>query len=814
MERGFSQSFLAFSSPFDLRSYRTTLVLCLVLLVFGTTGCLRQWMRSMAPEDALLLSYGRFGDLERLMESRVPQLSMATTANLWYRCQAYAELKKYNKLFPCLDQMERNIARGDAWFIFDYRVGRTNISYVPPLWRAQAYLELKDYEKAVTEAARAADTAEAAHAAWRAVHLLNFFPNSNLEWQIRLTKIRALGVQAISHFHLGHRDKAREYALAIEAFEIPIMGVAGVMLARDTELARVSMALGEFERAYKASEDNAFFEGFAMPVMDFLIGGEEGESALSTMVLPQKFFRYKSAYETKRVEEAKKGYDELLQHPGLKTFGELYWIVLLDRGRIAEGEGARPKAIDYYKQAIEIIEQQRSTVNTEASKIGFVGDKQQAYQTLVSALLAEKQEAEAFEYVERSKARALVDLLASKQDFAVASGQEQQVAQLLTNLQTAEAEAIVQDPSLPKEQTTLRSARGIQITGDLKRENPELASLVAVTTTRTAEIQALLKPDETLVEYYAEGDALVVFVLTKTHIGAVSLKSANLAADVSAFRQALEDPRSNAYQAWSRKLHDRLLAPVAQHLTTKSVLIVPHGALHYLPWAALCTEKDCLIDRAGLRLLPSASVMPFLKSRKADREANVLVFGNPDLGDPQYDLKFAQKEAEAIAKAFTQPKLLVRKEASKQALQIWGSQFTYLHFATHGKFDPDAPMKSGLLLAGEKPGADVLTLGDLYSLRLNADLVTLSACETGLGKLHNGDDVVGLTRGFLYAGSSSIVASLWQVDDLATSLLMTQFYANLKKMDKRDALRQAQLATKKQYPHPFYWAAFQLTGMP
>lgn len=98
-------------------------------------------------------------------------------------------------------------------------------------------------------------------------------------------------------------------------------------------------------------------------------------------------------------------------------------------------------------------------------------------------------------------------------------------------------------------------------------------------------------------------------------------------------------------------------------------------------------------------------------------------------------------------------------------------------------------------------------------MRLSADLVTLSACETGMGKVLSGDDVVGLTRGFLYAGANSIVASLWPVSDDETKFLMTSFYSNLKKMPKVEALRQAQLETKKKYPHPFFWSAFQLTGM-
>lgn len=106
----------------------------------------------------------------------------------------------------------------------------------------------------------------------------------------------------------------------------------------------------------------------------------------------------------------------------------------------------------------------------------------------------------------------------------------------------------------------------------------------------------------------------------------------------------------------------------------------------------------------------------------------------------------------------------------------------------------------------------MLTVDKLYTLRLDADLVTLSACETGLSKVANGDDLVGLTRGFLYAGSSSIVASLWKVDDAATAELMKNFYMQLEKTNKRDALRSAQLETKKQYPHPYFWASFQLMG--
>ena len=535
-----------------------------------------------------------------------------------------------------------------------------------------------------------------------------------------------------------------------------------------------------------------------------------GESTSLADELPLRFMTGKCALETGEIKEAKKVFDKLLDLPQTKEQGLFNWIVLYDRGRIAEAEGNLKEAIEFYKRAIEVIEQQRSTINTEASKIGFVGDKQQAYHRLVAALIAEGQPAKAFEYVERSKARALVDLLASKQNFVLPTVSTQQVASLVQELDKLDEERRV--PAASAEQSSLRSSRDLEVKAKLRTVAPELASLVTVGQVTTGDIQSLLQRDETLVEFYYQGDDLYAFVLSKDAVKAVKLNGANLLADIGQFRTSLEDRRTKRYAEPSQKLYDRLIKPIEPLITTRQLLIVSHGVLHYLPFSALRSGTEYLADRYSIRHLPSASVMQFLKDRQTAKSQSVLAFGNPDLGKPEYDLKFAQDEAVAIAKGFPQAKVLVRKDATKTALKTLGPQFPYLHFATHGKFDPDAPLNSGLLLAGDAQGDGFLSLGELYSLRLNADLVTLSACETGLGKISNGDDVVGLARGFLYAGSNAIVASLWEVDDAATSFLMTEFYANLKKTNKREALRQAQLATKSKYDHPFYWAAFQLTG--
>jgi CHAT domain-containing protein len=232
-----------------------------------------------------------------------------------------------------------------------------------------------------------------------------------------------------------------------------------------------------------------------------------------------------------------------------------------------------------------------------------------------------------------------------------------------------------------------------------------------------------------------------------------------------------------------------------------------------LPFSALYEKDSFLIDRYNIRVLPSASVMTFLKDRREGHAGNLLAFGNPDLGDPTYDLPGAQDEAIAITKDRPKSKLLLRKQATETAIKRFGDQFRYIHFATHGTFDAEKPLSSGLLLVGDSENDGMLTVNELYDLSLPADLVTLSACETALGKVANGDDVVGFTRGFLYAGVSSIVSSLWKVDDQATSILMQEFYKSLKETDKRSALRTAQLKVKDTYhAHPYYWAAFQITG--
>jgi len=364
--------------------------------------------------------------------------------------------------------------------------------------------------------------------------------------------------------------------------------------------------------------------------------------------------------------------------------------------------------------------------------------------------------------------------------------------------------------------------------------NTEVASLITVNPPDVAGLQKLLPLDETLIEYFGSADKLFAFLVTRSKVWGVRLEAKGLQEEIQTFRKHImltpneirglmvkktESRKASADSPFKNlnkvgeSLYKKLILPIESIITSKNLTIVPHGPLHYLPFNALHYKDSFLIDRYKIRVLPSASVMKFLKVPRTGQAGELIVFGNPDLGHQRYDLPFAEAEALTIAKEQPNSRVLIRKQASETAIKKFGDQFRRVHFATHGTFNPEIPLESRLLLSKDNENDGMLTVGELYDLSLNADLVTLSACETALGKVANGDDVVGFSRGFLYAGTNSIVSSLWKVDDKATSVLMQAFYRSLRSTDKRTALRNAQLKVKNKYrAHPFFWAAFQITG--
>ena len=781
-------------------------LLLIILFVFIAGGC----GFNMVRDEEKFQATGQYAELAKLGESKTAHSGKLPTTDLYPLCLSYSKLKNYSKLFPCIDKLEDNIRKGDdavdiardnpalrfagiisSPFLGGMKALKPNVTPYPNIWRAQAYIELGEYGRAIEEAQKGYDRIPAKLPA-------------QIETELKIYSLYAL---SLAYALNKDQDHAEQYLKKLENLPIPYVGSAGTAPEKQNAIAKVYIALKQYDKALEHLKDNW---GAFRSLTNVLIGASfEGQSVYIFTELPQKFMLNKCLYETGKIEEAKAGYDALLKLPQTQDNGEILWMILFDRGRISEAEGTLKDAITYYRQAIDIIEQQRSTINTEASKIGFVGDKQAVYRYLIAALFNDRQYSSALEYIERSKSRALVDMLATKKDFAVQTGNEQQVRELLAMTDKSEQEALVQDVRSKKDNT--RSLI-IKTKDQLQQQASELASLVSVTSMSVAEIQKLIPADETLIEYYYTDKDLYAFVLTSQGLSTIRLESGNVVDESKNFRKSLENVSSASSEMLSRQMFNKLMKPVEGSLHTRKLIIVPHGVLHYLPFYALHDGRDYVIERYSIRMLPSASIINYLQRQKVAKAGDILAFGNPDLGDAKYDLIYAQNEAIAVSKTRPRSKVFLRKEATETALKKYGAGFSYIHFATHGEFDADKPLNSALLLAVDAESDGKLTVDKLYSMKLDADLITLSACETGLSKIANGDDLVGLTRGFLYAGSSSIVASLWKVDDLATAQLMTRFYKEMERTDKREALRTAQLETKKKYPHPYYWASFQLTG--
>ena len=733
---------------------------------------------------------GRFDELEKLMEAEEAKHAL-NTRDRHALCFAYSKTKRYNKLLPCLDQLSENIRKGDRRTRL---FGLDDATPTVHIMRADALIEMAQYSAAGIEAQKGLDWLK---------------KNDSEDKDMEIHSLAALSLAATLG---GKRTEGEKFALELGKVNTSLL-YSDYANAKAMALGRVYMALGDYAKALDGINSDKSFK--LKSFLDNLFSGAllRGVNNWAWAELPRGFMVNKALLETGKIAEAKAGYDDLLKIPATMDNGDIYWLILNDRGRIAKSEGNADSSIDYFKKAIDVIEAQRANINTEANKIGFVGDKQNVYSQLIAVLFEAKRANEAYEYIERAKARALVDLLADKNDFAVPVEEAKNVAELLASYRAAGNDALAQAPiDMSNAHESKQRNMVVQKAGELGAAAPELASLVSVSTASVKQIQDRLMPNEVIVEYYFRGKDIYVMTLSSAGVHATMVDGAGLEDLVRVFRHKLQEVSEGVVKP-AQALYDKLLRPIESDLGNRDLLIVPHGFLHYVPFAALHDGTDYLIQSRALRYLPSASVLKYLKPSRTKIPDKILVLGNPDLGDPKMDLPNAEQEARMIAAMLPDNELLVRDKATKAAFKQFAPSFHYLHIASHGEFNADNAINSRLLLSKTGLEDGSLTVNELYGVRLDADLVTLSACETGLGKVLNGDDLVGLTRGFLYAGSSNVVASLWQVDDLATTELMKRFYTNLQdNIHKREALRQAQLDTRKEFPHPFFWAAFFLTG--
>jgi CHAT domain-containing protein len=363
---------------------------------------------------------------------------------------------------------------------------------------------------------------------------------------------------------------------------------------------------------------------------------------------------------------------------------------------------------------------------------------------------------------------------------------------------------------------------------ELQRRDHRYASLTPGEGVSLAEVRKYLDEDSLLLEYFAIGQQLVAFLISRKGLSVVtdfpfSIQEVERSLAVleltlkgvgSLAPEYVEEVLTPASREHLRWLYRALLVPLGDVISCYGKLIIaPHDALHYLPFHALYDGQRYLIETHQVQYVPAASILPFChrnQGQTSEVSADfgslkaALVMGYSDGGR----LPYVEGEVEAVAACVPRPHLFTEDEATLSRLREQAGECGLLHLAAHGVFRGDNPLFSFLQLADEP-----LRLLDVYGLKLRADLVTLSACETGMSQLKGGD-LIGLCRGFFYAGASSLVVSLWRVDDEATAELMTSFYRRLVAGKATcAALREAQLEILSQYRHPYYWAPFVLVGM-
>jgi CHAT domain-containing protein len=220
-----------------------------------------------------------------------------------------------------------------------------------------------------------------------------------------------------------------------------------------------------------------------------------------------------------------------------------------------------------------------------------------------------------------------------------------------------------------------------------------------------------------------------------------------------------------------------------------------------------------LVDGFSIFYLPSAGVLKYIANKKSSKGLKVLAFGNPDLGDRKFDLPDAEAEVESIRKIIPQTKILLRAKATKNKAKEMLENYDIIHFAAQGLFVEDAPLNSGLLLAGKGQVDGTLTANEIFKIQFKGRAVVMSACEAAPGLSSTGIEIPVFIRSFLYAGSPSVVATLWDAEDTSTAVFTGFFYKNIKKSENiADALNITQNEMIKLGYEPYHWAGFFVNG--
>ncbi len=522
-------------------------------------------------------------------------------------------------------------------------------------------------------------------------------------------------------------------------------------------------------------------------------------------------------------------------------------------GRALRAAGQNERAYAAYWSAADALERVRSELRPEELRVSLVSDKTEVYQELVLLCLERSAVDEALQHAERAKSRAFSERLSGSVDVLV----DPQVigttdAAVLDRMRRLRDELVWLYSRLSEGDAGVGGAResATANAGQVQRmrrtvaaheaelvrlhrrlqpaSRPQAAALglggdAVGAGNAVANLRRKLPHGSVVLEYFQAGDELVLFVFDRTRLTGHRLGPVSHVNDLvdrlrfqfskfglgEDYIHAHGPGMLNQTNDLLSELYATLIDPVADELVAaQRLIVVPHGLLHYLPFHTLTDPMGTpLVERLEVSYAPSAGVLASCYERPALPEGpgRRLLIGVPNEAIPQ-----VQRELEALAPLFGPGSVFQGEDATEYAFRRHAPEADIIHLASHAVFREDNPLFSAIQLAD-----GWLSLYDLYSLRLHASLVTLSACDTGLSQVLAGDELVGLARGLFQAGTASVVVSLWAVNDASTALLMDHFYSELEQGHRpAAAMRAAQCNVRRKYPHPYYWAPFLVIGRP
>jgi len=500
-----------------------------------------------------------------------------------------------------------------------------------------------------------------------------------------------------------------------------------------------------------------------------------------------------------------------------------------------------------YLDAFVHIERLEQNISSDDYKISFRKNKQLVYESYILACLQQggvEQHEQAFVTLERAKATILLSALErgleNKESFPAGSELATRIRSLQEELawhynrlfvptdEDNRGEGAATLVGLVSERERLLSRLLEQAkeqdhsSGPTSNQPSHPASSLSVT-----DIQDVLPTGTVLIEYFVSEHAISVFVISQEGFSTITLaveQSSVLSdlqevqAQMGRFRhgQPFVQQHSSillqSTQSTLQSLFAELLEPALEHIDATvatpvdALIIVPHGILHFIPFHALYDGTQYLLQRYRVSYAPSSAILCHLVNReRTNYSAPSIVMGLSDKLIPQ-----AEAEVKIVANLFPAAQLHSQRDATSDMLLKSDGHIPFLHLASHALFRADNPSYSAIKLDDRW-----LTLHELEALRLRADLVILSACDTGLSQIHAGDELTGFYGLFFRKAAQALTLSLWQVDDSATIELMTRYYAELSRGAMcQVALHIAQLEVLSKHPHPYFWASFILTGNP